>query len=880
MAEIYRARATGIEGFEKILVVKKILPVYAKNKAFIDMLIAEAKVSALLQHGNVVQIFDLGDIEGQYFIVMEYVHGCDLLRLLSACTQSKRKIPTELVLYIVSEAAKGLAYAHSATNAQGRPLNIIHRDVSPSNILVSYEGDVKVTDFGVARADLETSGPRKAQKNTALKGKLGYMSPELVTGDDIDARSDIFALGIILWETLTLRRLFLGKTDIQTLINIRDVRIEKKFKKHSYIPEGIQDLIRRALTKDRRERFQTATDFQEAILDYLFENRIRVTARSLAQFVREMVPEERASPGVSRLVPVAKDEAASPGAERPGEDTPDAHDAEAAAEAARQAPPEPEPDVQAAEGTTPDGPELDEEPTGVDAAPITDTGDDRTPVEGPPVIEERAGTEPEALQAAQETLSEAEPEAEPGPEPEPEPQPEAASEGAPEAEAPPEPEAEPAPVLEAEPPEPEPEVEAAPEPDADAAPEPAREPEPATIEEAPRRAEELDEGPIHDTLDDIELDPEDLLAETADEPPKPAAPEPAPEPVEEAPSVEATQEEVPAPKPRSKVSEDKPTEAQAALAHSTFRVKGDDAATFGPITFNNLKLLIKSRSITAQELVSIDGQPYVTIAESDLPKMEPDLFEEEPEQPLYEGPISQIRTPQLLYELAIARVVGKLKLTRGTVLKEIYFQGGVPVHINSNLKHELLANFMLERKLIREGELRQALDWIKEHGGRLGDALVSQGLLKPHDLYRVVELQFRQRFLEIFRWERGWYEFLEGYGPPSDIVPLGDDAIQLLTIGIRTQYDLSVMRAIFADYLDQVIVIQQNHYITHNNLRFNSRELRFYTYLETGMTLRETLAAFGRSEEDEITILQVIFTLHQTDLLSFRSPASQVGRPA
>ena len=207
MAEIYRARARGVEGFEKILCVKKILPVYAKNRAFIEMLVAEAKLSSLLQHANVVQIYDLGQQEGLFYIVMEYVHGCDLLQLLTACTQRKERIPTELALFVISEVAKGLAYAHTATDRRGRPLNIIHRDVSPSNVLLSFDGDVKVVDFGVARADLESQEEDEGgKKSSALKGKLGYMSPELVTGGEIDHRSDIFALGIVLWEALTLRR--------------------------------------------------------------------------------------------------------------------------------------------------------------------------------------------------------------------------------------------------------------------------------------------------------------------------------------------------------------------------------------------------------------------------------------------------------------------------------------------------------------------------------------------------------------------------------------------------------------------------------------------------------------------------------------------------
>ncbi len=818
MAEIYKARVTGPEGFEKILVVKRILPTYAKNTAFIEMLIAEAKLSSLLQHANIVQIFELGQIDGGYHIAMEYVHGADLLKLLAACARKGLQMPLEIGLFVVAEAAKGLAYAHAATDHRGRPLNIIHRDVSPSNILISLDGDVKVMDFGVARADLETSGKRK-KKSSALKGKLGYMSPELVVGDDIDHRSDIFAMGIILWEILTLRRLFLGKTDIQTLINIRDVRIDKKLEKHSYVPDGIQNIIRKALAKDPDERYQTGTDLQEAILDYLFEHRIRVTNRNVAQFMREALEGEEEAP---RPIYVARPGAGEAADDGQGDDE-IAHGEEDAAEGADEAADEAEPHEAPADE------ERDEEPAGGDA--YEDADDEALDDEPTPVDDAM----PALLDAEHEVGGEAAPEVE----------------------------AAPRPVLAAVP---------APEPEAKAAEPEAKVAEPEAKATEPEA--KADEPEPEAKADEPEPEPEAKAAE-----PEAKGAEP------EAKAAEA-EAEAPAPEPAAEatpaiVAPARPTPTPAQLAEelrgSSFRVKGDDA-TFGPITYNNLLHLLRSRSVSPRELISVDGGPWMPISESPLPDIEPAVFEVEPEQPLYEGPVSQVRTPQLLYELAVNKVVGKLKLMRGMALKEIYFQHGVPVHINSNIKSELLANFMLERNLIQPPQINAALGFMKERGGRLGDALVSMGLLKPHDLYRVVEFQFRQRFLEVFAWKEGWYEFLEGYGPPDDVIPLGEDAIQLLTAGVRTQFDLATMRDIFSDYLDQTMVMQQNPHITHNNLRLNSRELRFYTYLETGVTLREVLERFGRNPEDRLTLLQVIFVLHQTDLLVFRSPRPQTQR--
>ncbi len=288
MAEIFRARSVGPDGFEKILVIKRVLPELVSNKAFINLLVAEAKVTSLLNHPNIVQIHELGDVDGTYYIAMEFVDGADLLNLLSRCTRDRLRVPIEIGLHIVSEVSRGLAHAHAATDRAQRPLNIIHRDVSPSNILISKSGDVKIMDFGVARADLGISAPVE-QDRGVLKGKLGYMSPEQVTGRPIDRRSDIFALGVVLFECLTLKRLFVGQTDVQTLLNIREADVEQRFKRHSYLPKPIRALLRKALAKDPDERFQTATDFQEAILDYLFDSRLKVSSRSVASFLDQVL---------------------------------------------------------------------------------------------------------------------------------------------------------------------------------------------------------------------------------------------------------------------------------------------------------------------------------------------------------------------------------------------------------------------------------------------------------------------------------------------------------------------------------------------------------------------------------------------------------------
>ncbi|HAN32324.1 MAG TPA: hypothetical protein DCQ06_12075, partial [Myxococcales bacterium] len=292
MAEVWKSRVAGVGGFEKILVLKKVLPAFVENKTFVEMLLAEARLCAVLQHANIVQTYENGEIDGQYYIAMEYVKGYDLFKILSRVTQLKRKIPAELCLYIAAEVAKGLDYAHTAKDHQGRPLNIIHRDVSPSNILISETGEVKVMDFGVARATMDGTTNENRSRAGVLKGKLGYMSPEQVTGQPFDLRSDIFSLGIILYESMTLKRLFLGRTDLETLVNIRDAKIEHKFHKHSYIEESVRAVLRRALARESKDRYASALDFQDDITSLLFEQKTAVTNRSLAKYLDEIFSEE------------------------------------------------------------------------------------------------------------------------------------------------------------------------------------------------------------------------------------------------------------------------------------------------------------------------------------------------------------------------------------------------------------------------------------------------------------------------------------------------------------------------------------------------------------------------------------------------------------
>jgi len=223
MAEVFRAKIVSSHGFEKILVVKRILPHLAADRTFVSMFIDEAKLTAQLTHPKIVQVLDFGEIAGQYFIALEYIDGCDALALLRACAQRRIRVPLHLGAYLVGEVLDALDYAHNARDMEGRPMHLVHRDISPSNVFISRRGDVKLGDFGIAHADERES---KTQAGT-LKGKYGYMSPEQVTGAALDGRADLFAVGIVLAETFMGRRLFTARNDLDVLLMVRDGRLDR-----------------------------------------------------------------------------------------------------------------------------------------------------------------------------------------------------------------------------------------------------------------------------------------------------------------------------------------------------------------------------------------------------------------------------------------------------------------------------------------------------------------------------------------------------------------------------------------------------------------------------------------------------------------------------
>ena len=280
MAEVFRAKISSSHGFEKILVIKRILPHLAADPNFVSMFIDEAKLTAQLTHPKIVQVLDFGEVRGQFFTALEYIDGFDGLGLLRIAAQKRVHVPRPLAVFIVSEILEALDYAHNARDMEGKPMQIVHRDISPSNIFISKRGDVKLGDFGIAHAQRRES---KTQAGT-LKGKYGYMSPEQVVGRPIDARSDLFAVGVVLAELLTGRRLFSAPADLDVLLKVRDVKLDRLDKYGADLPKALDRIVRGALRKNPRERFGSSAEFRDELADYLFSTGQRIGPSDLRAF--------------------------------------------------------------------------------------------------------------------------------------------------------------------------------------------------------------------------------------------------------------------------------------------------------------------------------------------------------------------------------------------------------------------------------------------------------------------------------------------------------------------------------------------------------------------------------------------------------------------
>lgn len=258
MAEVWRARRRGVEGFQKTVAIKRILSHLTGSTDFISMFIDEAKLAAQLNHANIAQIYDLGKVDEDFYIAMEFVEGRDLRTLLREAKQKSRPLPLGQAIFIIAAVARGLDYAHRKRDFEDRDLGLVHRDVSPQNVLVSTEGEIKLCDFGIVKAVAKASTTQMG----ALKGKLQYMSPEQAWGKEVDGRSDIFSLGTVMFEALTGEKLFTGDSEIGVLDAVRDCRLKSARAIDPSIPESVEAILEKTLQASPEDRYQTAGEME------------------------------------------------------------------------------------------------------------------------------------------------------------------------------------------------------------------------------------------------------------------------------------------------------------------------------------------------------------------------------------------------------------------------------------------------------------------------------------------------------------------------------------------------------------------------------------------------------------------------------------------
>jgi serine/threonine-protein kinase len=308
MADVMLGRSDGIEGFERHVVLKRIRPELARDQRFIRMFLDEARLAATLHHQHIVQVHDIGEAAGEYFIAMEYVHGEDVRKILSSAARQRTHVPLGYATAIVSAAAAGLHYAHERRGNDKQPLNIVHRDVSPSNILVGYDGSIKVVDFGVASASMQ-----QETRSGSLKGKLSYMSPEQCRGAVVDRRSDVYALGVVLYELATTTRMIKGENDYLVMEQIVHGKIQPPQQRRPGLPSELTEIIMRALATDRDRRYSSADELRVALDHFATTAALTASTSAIAAYMRQQFG-QRPEPWLELTgqVPAADDAASAP----------------------------------------------------------------------------------------------------------------------------------------------------------------------------------------------------------------------------------------------------------------------------------------------------------------------------------------------------------------------------------------------------------------------------------------------------------------------------------------------------------------------------------------------------------------------------------------
>jgi serine/threonine-protein kinase len=658
MAEIYVARREGPHGFSKRIALKRILPQLAADPEFVAMFIDEARLCAQLTHPNLVQVFDFGEEAGELYMAMELVEGTTAAKVARAAAARGEPVPTEVALQIALSVGRGLAHAHDSNDDEGRPFGLVHRDVSPGNILISNSGAVKLGDFGIARA---AEFERRTDQGQ-LKGKLGYMSPEQVTGRELDAKSDQFTAAIVLAELLTARPLFSGPREMDVLVKIRDADISVLERYGRHVPADLMVVLRRALARRREDRFATTSDYVDALEEVNRRRRLGATPATLVEWLHR----------VGLIKPTGKSGEHMISAVAPG----------------------------SARGGTPKA-------GGEQSVPVKPSG-------------------------AQ---------------------------------------------------------------------------------------------PIFRSI----LKKDESVAPT--DPSYPGA----------------------------------------------YRVKHPDVPR--PVPLPELLNLLATGRITGDTMVARDEGPYQPLrdlVELSRPVRGQDApvtaDEASANTPSVVTPFRAGELPGRLFALTVRRATGLLVVKNGDLEKKVYFTDGAPAITSSTDEKELLGSLLVSRGLALPMEIEMGLALAPRYGGRLGDALVGLGVLRPVELVRAVVDQMRRRFVELVGWKQGYFSFTHGaVTRDEDTMPEAFNAVELIARGIVEGYGYDDLANILAPLEGALIVPVPRAAVSVTSLKLDPRETAVLECITGQQTLGEIASeAVLRGVSDREGTLRAVFVALSSK--SFVSP--------
>jgi serine/threonine-protein kinase len=638
MAEVYLARRAGPHGFQKTVAVKRILPQYARDPDFVAMFVDEARVCARLTHPNIVQVFDFGEQDGELYMAMEYVDGTTGARMIRAAASRAEEIPHDVCIHITLSILHALESAHNARDDEGKPLSLVHRDVSPGNVLIDRTGAVKLTDFGIARAaEIE----RRTDAGQ-LKGKLGYMSPEQVVGRELDARSDLFTLGIVLAEMLILRPLFSGGKELDVLLRIRDADLGAIDRAGKRVPDDLRAVLFRALARDPALRWPSAAAFAEALEDVVRRRRLQVGPSRVSAYVEKL-----------GLVTAAEGDALA------------------------------------------------------DQNDTDESGDMSTA--------------------------------------------------------------------------------------------------PIELDTSTRRVLR-DEGAL-------------------------------------------------TPRPPSAL----------VVSPDVYRIEREDGVLLGPVAFPQLIELFATGEVGSKCSISRESGRFKP--PSDYPELARFLTSpalkwdtDFPVEAMDHGQLDPARLPTRLFHLAVRRETGALVLRWGTRRKRIFFVEGAPECVTSTDKRELLGEFLIERGQVLRMEVEMALAMLTRFGGRVGDALVGIGVLRPIELFRAVHEQTERRLMDVFRWKEGEIGFARGVRSQEETFPLGMDIYELIGRGIRQGYSSEELEAMLSPVSEEVLEPVSVPPVRREMFRLPEREAAVLEAVTGKTTLSKLVAQFvaaGTADPDEV--LRAVF---------------------